>query len=411
MNALPRLNLPVAIFGLYCLAIAIFVTGCQQENTGPIVPEPIPCGDASAVNLSRFSISSHLGPKVVEGRDTVLPGIVWAKGDSVLDFFGGKDIKVVFTIGRNLYLTTYTHGEPVVTLLSHADESVGGSIGSINSPLLSPDGKKIVFAGTTAGKPTFIQDAVPGGVPAWRTPLESRRIHVAADPHWHVEGNKTWIYFATLAGFVSYSDHCAQVLGNTYRIEVIDDTTMGQITATGIAGAYRGGISQDGLWAGTSYAQSALFNTTQDSTRILANGQQQCNASMNPYPTGSKHTDYMMVLAFGSVPYHSIDGRLLTEKQHENLWIYNKDDKIVWQAWSQPLGFLRWDKPEWSTHPDFATAVGVYTESSSTGDLVAVKIGDLANADEGELNQAVGYLKLASGGMTSESYSHLWVAP
>jgi hypothetical protein len=72
--------------------------------------------------------------------------------------------------------------------------------------------------------------------------------------------------------------------------------------------------------------------------------------------------------------------------------------------------YERFDKPEWSTHPDFATAI-LLQKATEDGDLYAIRIGDLANADEGKLNQAQAYLKLGAGGFTSDSYSHMWVAP
>jgi hypothetical protein len=120
----------------------------------------------------------------------------------------------------------------------------------------------------------------------------------------------------------------------------------------------------------------------------------------------------MMVLAFGGKPaYHLIDGRDTVEGLHENLWIYNKDNKAVWRA-RRPNEdvYLRYDKPEWSTHPNFATAVVLYKDTEE-GDLYVVKIGDLANADEGKLNEAEGYLKLGKGGFNSDAFSHLWVEP
>jgi hypothetical protein len=334
----------------------------------------------------------------------------WALADSVRAFFGGKDVKLVFTLNRQLYLVDYSGGEPTITRISHDDESLEGALGSINSPLISPDGKKVVFAGTTRGRPAFILDAVPGTADAWRVPLDPKA-HVTADPHWHSEGGKTWIYFATLAGLVHYSDHCRQVNGSTYRVEVLGDTLLGPIDTTGIPGAYRGGLSLDGEWAGTSYATSALYSRSDRNTLTLGGGEQQCNPSMNPFPIGSIHTDYMMVLAFGGVNYATITGDSITEGLHENLWIYNRNDKIVWQAkLSNKDFYLRWDKPEWSTHPQYATAVALQ-KSNGDGDLYVIKIGDLANADEGKLNQAQAYFKIGSGGFTSDSYSHLWVAP
>src|SRR5690606_36489163 len=112
-------------------------------------------------------------PKKVRVSETTIPGMDWAKGDSVSAFFGGKDDRFVFTLDRQMYLVTYVSGTPSITLLSQGDEGLDGARGAINSPLFSPDGKKIVFAGTALGKPAFILDVVAGDEEALRVPLDS----------------------------------------------------------------------------------------------------------------------------------------------------------------------------------------------------------------------------------------------
>lgn len=400
---IPKVLSAVAAAALFC--------SCEQQGTGPVTLPDIPCEDPSMLVLPRFSVTPHKHPVQVAGKDTAFTGTVWAKGDSVRSFFGDRDVKLVFTLKKSMFLLTYAGGEAKVTRISHDDEGVNGAVGSINSPLFSPDGKKIVFAGTTRGKPGFILDAVAGSGPAWRVPLDPKA-HVTADPHWYEADGKTFVYFSTLPGLVGYSDKCQQITGATYRIEVLGDTTLDSIGTTGIPGSYRGGLSKDGLWAGTSYSSAALYDIAGGVTHLLAGGEQQCNASMNPFPIGSRHTDYMMTLAFGGKPaYKIIDGTEITEGLHENLWIYNKDDRIVWRA-KRPdeAVYLRYDKPEWSTDPGFATAIALRKDNED-GDLYVIKVGDLADAEEGALYEAQGYLKIGEGGFTSDSYSHLWVAP
>jgi hypothetical protein len=390
-------------------AASLFLGSCQEEGTGPVTIPSVPCENPQKLALPRFSVTTHKKPIQVQGATVTLPGVQWASGEAVKEFFGTQDIKIVFTIFPSMYLLTYESGQPHVTRISHGDEGVNGKEGTINSPLFSPDGKRIVFAGTTRGKPAFILDAVPGETDAWRVPLDPKA-HVTADPHWHVDSGKTFVYFSTLPGLVNYNPDCEQISGSTYRVEILGDTTVDSIRTTGIPGAYRAGLSKDGNWVGTSYAASALLDRSNSDIHLIGHNEQQCNASMNPFPKGSKHMDYMMILAFGMVDYFTIDGSPAFEKLHENLWIYNKDDKIVWQG-KRPdeAHYTRYDKPEWSTHPNFASAVALECETCG-GDLYIVKIGDLADAEEGKLNQAQGYLKIGAGNQfTSESYSHLWV--
>ncbi len=389
------------------LAAAIALSGCQSEGTGPAELPPAACEDASVLKPNRQLKAFHNKPVRVKGSPAVLPNTVWAPASEVQAFFGNKPVKVVFTISRRMYLLEYAGGEAVVTTISSGDESLSGLDGSINSPLFSPDGKKITYAGTIQGRPAFIRDAVGGDAEAVRIPLDSKS-GVTADPHWHVEDGRTWIYYSTKFGLVGYNKDCNQIQGATYRKEVLDDTGVGPAQVTGIPGSYRGGVSLDGMWAGTSYSASALYSRLRDTTIILDRGAQKCNASMNPFPIGSLRSDYLMLLAFGGEGYRSIEGDLVYEEQHENFWIHNRDDKVVWQA-KRPdtVQYYRWEKPEWSTHPEYATAIALRPDDD--GDLYVVRIGDLANAEEGKLHQAQGYLKIAAFGFNSDSYSHLWV--
>jgi hypothetical protein len=409
-----------AIYTLAFCAAACLLSGCQETGSSPVLVPDIPCQDPDSLVLPRFSVTRHPKDTLLPAHEVTapLPGTAWAKGDSVRAFFAGKEVKLVFTLDRKMYLLHYggASGEAELSLISRGDEGLGMTNGTINSPLFSPDGKKIVFAGTTRGMPGFVLDAVGDGQPARRVLLDQRgtnRTRITADPHFVTEGNRTWIYFATLSGLVNYSDGCDRIPGGTYKVELLPSGAVDTaFQITGIPGAYRGGVSRNGKWAGTSYATSTLFDAENKSTIILAGGEQQCNPSMNPYPPSAAHTDYMMILAFGGTPaYHLITGDSIVEGLHENLWIYNKNDKIVWRA-KRPDENLyeRYDKPEWSTDPGYATAVAL-RKGSMEGDLYVVKIGDLMNTAEGALHQAEGYLKIGSGGFTSDSYSHLWVAP
>lgn len=404
----------------FCAAALLF-PGCQDPGSSPVLVPDLPCLNPDSMALPRFSVTAHPKDTLLPPAVTLpIPNAQWAKGDSVRAFFGGKDVKLVFTLDRKMYLLEYggTAGEARLSLISSGDEGLGLSEGSINSPLFSPDGKKIVYAGTTRGMPGFVLDATGSDqtAPRRRVMLDQKGTHrtrITADPHFVMEGDKTWIYFASLSGLVSYSDGCQRIPGGTYKVEMLPDGSIDTaFRVTGIPGAYRGGVSRDGKWAGTSYATSTLYDVANKSTIVLAGGEQQCNPSMNPYPPSSPHTDYMMILAFGGEPaYHLITGDSVLEGLHENLWIYNKDDKIVWRA-KRPDEVLyeRYDKPEWSTHPNYATAIALQ-KASGEGDLYVVKIGDLKDAPEGQLHEAQGYLKIGSGVFTSDSYSHLWVGP
>jgi len=198
------------------------------------------------------------------------------------------------------------------------------------------------------------------------------------------------------------------------------DTAVDSLQPTGMPGAFRGGVSPGG-WAGTTYSTTGLkslvrgdkelwkFDSKQP-TQLLAGGQQKCNASMNPFPANNLHPDYMLLLAFGG-EYQSVTGTV-KEALHENLWVYNSKNKIVAQV-KRPdsLNYRLWDKPEWSTHARYATAVANPMSELDNCDLFIIDLGDLQLHSENNLAQAQATFRLASGGLTRGSYTHLWVSP
>lgn len=354
-----------------------------------------------------------------------------ARTGAIARFLGTDSFKLVLATGRKLYLLLPdpdTSRPPRCLRIDRGDEGINGSAGWPNEPLLSPDGRWVAYAGTfpSAKTDAFVREA--NASTGWRVPLV-RAEGASAHPHWHRDGDSLWIYLSDVATTTTWS--AGRNNGATWRTRFLDSATGPFLPATlrgrALPGAFKGGISRDGLWAGTSYQQSVLWNASTGVGTVLNGNQQQCNPSMNPFASGP-NTDYMMILGFGgATPVPTLAG-FVREGQHEHLWIWSKDDKAVWRAILpnvEPhpanevpgLSYTEWQRPEWSTHPDFATALA---KRSGTGegvgyDLFVVKLGpsggELATHDRATMLERGPVLRIATGLLLSSDWSHLWVKP
>ena len=365
--------------------------------------------------------------------DEVPSGIALSASTGTIQRFLGLDsFKLAVGTGQRLYLwlpASDTSMPPRSVRIDRGDEGPSGAAGWPNFPLFSPDGRWIAYSGDFIAQSltaSFVREAVAGT--GWRFPL-IRSGDRACNPHWHQEGSDLWIYVTDISGIASWSATANAVNGGTFRAKFLDTTVTAFQSATvagvPIPGSFKGGISQDGAWVGTSYQTTVLFGTADAKARVLNGGVQQCNPSMNPFTAGT-NTDYMMILGFGGADPVPTLGGSVNEGQHEHLWIWSKDDKAVWggalpnvapHATNEVPGvtYTEWQRPNWSTHPDFATALAKRsgTPDGLGYDLILVKLGpaggELAAHDRTTMLERGPVLRLATGTFISSDWSHLWV--
>jgi len=390
------------------------------------------CADGAAVPTAPVA-TAESGP----GRHAAVPetpsGInLSASTGTIARFLGTDSFKLVLGTGKRLYLllpASDTASPPASYRVDRGDEGPNGNAGWPNEPLFSPDGRWIAYAGDFKAKTSsYVREAVSGQ--GWRVPV-IRTAGSVSQPHWYRENGATWLYLSDINLYTAWDAPAQRNNGATWRVRFLDTAVGGIETATlggkPIPGAFKGGISRDGAWVGTSYQQSVLWNSSTGASTLLNGGEQQCNPSMNPFESGA-NTDYMMVLGFGgATPVPTLDGPV-SEGQHEHLWIWSKDDKAVWRAALPNVAphpsdeipgasYYEWQRPEWSTHPDFATAFAKRTGTADgVGyDLVVVKLGpaggELAAHDRRSLLERGPVLRIATGSLISSDWSHLWVKP
>lgn len=402
--------------------------------------EPCPpyrpnCADATASPMASTSATFESTPSKRTSVQESPEGISWTTTTEALQkFLGADSFKVALATGKRLYLLLPDPDKskpPRSFRMDRGDEGPNGNGGWPNEPLFSPDGHWLAYGGTfpQAKTNSFVREAVEGS--GWRVPL-IRSEGTSAQPHWAKQGAETWLYVSDVAVTTAWNATTRSVNGATWKARFLDSAVgpfeAGTVQGKSIPGAFKGGISRDLKWAVTSYQQSVLWESATGTASLLDGGIQQCNPSINPFPTGP-NTDFFMILGFGGpqAPIPTATGSVV-EGQHEHLWIWSKEDKAIWGAALPNVAphpvdevpgtsYYEWQRPEWSTHPDFATAFAKRTGTNDgVGyDLFIVKLGpnggELANHDRSTLLERGPVLRVATGSIISSDWSHLWVKP
>ncbi|HNY29918.1 MAG TPA: hypothetical protein PKO15_03435 [Fibrobacteria bacterium] len=408
--------------------------GCNE----PCPPYRPNCADGAASPMQSAPAAFESAPSKRSAVQEIPEGISWTTStESLQKFLGTDSFKIALATGKRLYLLLPDPDKsktPRSIRMDFGDEGPNGYPGRPNEPLFSPDGRWLAYIGIFSKGRTdsYVREAVAGL--GWRIPLtrdQSGSLPTTAHPHWSTNGKETWIYAVDVPLETSWNQSTKSVNGFTWRTRFLDSAIgpweVAAIDGKSVPGAFKGGVSRDQKWVVTSYLQTVLWEASSGNASLLNGGDQQCNPSINPFASGS-NTDFFMILGFGgSKPVPTVTGSVL-EGQHEHLWIWSKEDKAVWGA-ALPnvaphpsdevpgLSYYEWQRPEWSTHPDFATAFAkrTGTDDGVGYDLFIVKLGqsggELANHDRTTLLERGPVLRVATGSIISSDWSHLWVKP
>ena len=239
------------------------------------------------------------------------------------------------------------------------------------SPLISPDGSLVTFESNGKVYAAKIEENA--------TPQE---IVTGFEPHWWIDPaeSSTHIVYCTVSGKMSWP-----MPGSTFTQE-IDPVAL---TATGspvvLAGnAFTGGLSKSGKYLCHAYTDVVLYDLTKPKEYILIGGVQACNPSITP-TTDPLYENQMMILTLGG----TVDGTQYD--MHEVFYVVNRYDQVLWYV-ENPYGTEQWQKPEWSTHPDFAIATA---DRGGAYNVYIVKVWEEASM-----------VRVIDGDNT---YPHLWV--
>jgi hypothetical protein len=287
-------------------------------------------------------------------------------------FLGGRDGILVWvdaSDGGRLKALDFGAADPVV-------RKVGSHTNVIN-PRISPDGTRVVYSvGSPAAEKDIFIARLSDGEAAW--------IASGDVGYWQDED----------IVYCDWSDADQDGAdGNTYRQGLAPDGLSPEGAPTTLHDrAMDAGPNGDGIWLGQVYEHLYAYNT-QSSTeygptdfRLLddspATGQV-CNGSMAPDGIGR-----LMTLV---IPHDWV--RIFTHDPQADVFVETSRFEL-------PAGQMEWEYPEWSTHPDYFTAVLQPGTLLFSLHIVRIEPGDLAPE----------VLRITPKG-SNVSYSHLWVQP
>jgi len=205
-------------------------------------------------------------------------------------------------------------------------------------PLVAPDGRWVTY---TRGRSNVRVMELPNGTPT--TVADGRHPHP-----WYDQAGDLWIYYTTDSG----NDREKTWWPDTgYDIKTRRVKVDGGECQTLLNWKASGGPSRDGRYLGQGYASIMLFDTEANpaqqyrpcdddagtyngTAHELYDGGQGCNPSMAP------DNSYRIMHLF--LP-------------HLYFGFRDKNDTLLWRI-IHDNDYEEWQNPEWSTHPDFATA-------------------------------------------------------
>ncbi|MBL8026957.1 MAG: hypothetical protein JNL74_11135 [Fibrobacteres bacterium] len=262
--------------------------------------------------------------------------------------------------------------------------------GSVYSPLISPNGKWLTFwFGSQSGGTVYVCEL--------KANAQLHTVGSGFDPHWWVNPSTGKVNLVYPTGFEGMN--FPQVNGSTILRE-IDTVTLEAASKadTLIPYSFNAGLSPYGQFMATAYMSTDLYDIHNKFHYSLNGGLQACNASITPSKASSEQ-DLTLMLGLGI----TIDD--ISYAVHEVFYIRNRTDEIVWYQEMVP-GIDEWQKPEWSTHRNYAAALGRRT-GTSIYDAYLIKI------DSGftPLSKTSDYspVKIKEG-LTFGSFPHFYLA-
>jgi hypothetical protein len=281
----------------------------------------------------------------------------------LLDFLGVSHCKFVFRRLRGAKMDTWQDRKSLrdsgsmlyVVEYSIGKEPVWTEIPGVKAfaPLWDPAGKRIVFNTTFMESDIFVLPV---------DTFEPVQVGFGAHPHWWIDPKtgRSHIVYRTMNGM-----YTGFPPGKTMRLLLNEKNIPAGEPEVICPYGFGGGITPDGRYLATGYTHLIVadLKTGEYSQplgdRQLPDGENQvCDVSVSP--DDSRRTMHLRITEHGK-------GR------HDFFGVASFDGAEYTPVW-MPDGVEEWQTPEWSTHPDYGTAVA--TREDKTYDIYIARISD-----------------------------------
>lgn len=242
------------------------------------------------------------------------------------------------------------------------------------APLFSPDGTRVAFSNTFYESDIFVMPL---------DTCEPVRVAFGAHPHWWIDPSRgaSYIVYRTENGV-----YTGFPPGKTLRQRLGPDNKPVGDPEVICPYGFGGGISRNGRHLATGYTHLIVAD--------LETGEYFQPLGDRQLPDGENQVCDVSIAPDDSPRVMQLRLTLSGEGRHDFFGIVSFDGSWYLKI-DKPKGTEEWQTPEWSTHPNFATASG--TNPDQTYDLYIIRLSDLA------------ILRLTWEG--GYGHAHLWVGP
>jgi hypothetical protein len=297
------------------------------------------------------------------------PPNAFVSKDSLSAFVGTSNVKITYTKmiagGTQLaYFVDFSDSLVTPKLLNRPSDKQDWTVWC---PIISPDGALVAY---------FLVDPNNSKhAAAYCQKLDTSAIpnlidDPGSDPHFYMDSqNHEYIIYADTTD-IMHADYSTLTTKHTYKVQI--DAATGQKTGTRtsiVPYPFYGGISPDGKYVCTGYANAYLYNSVSQKFFTVNPNVQTCNPSISP---DTSHQGLLMFLNIGGPQSINNMGTLSAANLGEHKYVLTADtgNNLV-NAFNvaqvlPDYASGEWQCPKWTNAPDFFCSLATKSLSGNT---------------------------------------------